>query len=94
MDELKLCPFCGGKGRHNKGNRDGYEDWQDDPDAYAHWIVCRSCAATGGWSKSETGAVRMWNLRPEAFKLLIGPGRNQITTVPPLVSPAKELSWK
>ncbi len=65
MGELQPCPFCAGKGYCSNKIRDGYENYQDDPDAYAHWVICNSCAATGGWSKSKSGAARMWNLRPK-----------------------------
>lgn len=58
---MKACPFCGGEPLPNKTLRDGCKD--GEPDAYAHYVVCRSCAATGGWAKSEAGAVRCWNMR-------------------------------
>jgi hypothetical protein len=63
-DEGKRCPFCGGEPIPSKALRDGYENYQDDPDAWARFIVCRSCGAQGGWCKSsEAGAWRLWNMR-------------------------------
>ncbi len=44
--------------------RSGYENDTDDVDAYAYALCCRSCGTVGGWSKSETGAVRCWHMRP------------------------------
>ena len=64
-EELRPCPFCGGKGEVDSKLRDGYKDFLKDPDANAYFVVCRSCAADGPWSKSESGARRMWNMRVE-----------------------------
>lgn len=66
---LAPCPFCGGTGAAlalDKVLRDGYDKHPDDPDAYAYSIRCLSCAATGGWAKQASGAVRWWNMRVEA----------------------------
>lgn len=53
------CPFCGGRAELRKQLRDGHE-----PDAIeAHAYVCDSCACVGGWGKSETSALRLWNMR-------------------------------
>ncbi len=60
---LLPCPFCGGKGTPDKLLRDGYDDCKDDPDAYAHFIRCVSCAATGGWGKSASSGAGKWNMR-------------------------------
>lgn len=60
---LLPCPFCGGLGRRRRVLRDGYEHFQNDRDAWAHYVVCRSCAAQGGWAKSVSGAARWWNMR-------------------------------
>lgn len=59
---LLPCPFCGGVGHHERELRNGCED--GEPDAWAYTIRCYSCAATGGWTKSnEFGAARRWNMR-------------------------------
>jgi len=67
MDNLKSavksCRFCGGEGILDKVLRAGYQDCQDDPDAFAHFVRCRSCAADGGWGKSVGRAIRLWNMR-------------------------------
>jgi Lar family restriction alleviation protein len=52
------CPFCGGSSRLCSSLRDGHDD------ARAFYYTCDSCAAVGGWAKSETAAIRMWNMRP------------------------------
>ncbi len=63
-DKLLPCPFCGGDAAMpRKVLRDGYENFRDDPDAYAHSVACHACAAEGGWAKSESGARRWWNTR-------------------------------
>ncbi|XHX78975.1 MAG: Lar family restriction alleviation protein [Stenomitos frigidus ULC029] len=63
-DILLPCPFCGGQPLIEKTLRSGYENCADDIDAYAYAMRCQSCATLGGWSKSESGAVRCWNMRP------------------------------
>ena len=62
---LSACPFCGGWGRQSKVLRDGYDKWKDDPEgeAWAHFVVCNSCSAQGGWAKTPGNAVRLWNAR-------------------------------
>ncbi len=62
-EKLQPCPFCSGEGVPDKTLRDGYQNCQDDPAAYAHFIICRSCAAQGGWAKNPAGAIRWWNMR-------------------------------
>ena len=58
------CPFCGGDQSYlGKVLREGYEASKNDPDAHAFTVVCCSCAAESGWSKSQTGAVKNWNMR-------------------------------
>ena len=68
-NELKSCPFCGGKALSNpvKVLRNGYEGYKKDPDAYAYYITCIACASTGGWSKGESGAILLWNMRDMTF---------------------------
>lgn len=57
------CPFCDGDWILEKHLRDGYGENADDPDAFAYFVRCISCAAQGGWAKSENGAFHLWNLR-------------------------------
>jgi hypothetical protein len=58
----KLCPFCGGVGDPLSRLREGHH--VDDPEAFCHFIACRSCAAEGPWCKSgESGAWKGWNQR-------------------------------
>ena len=61
---LLPCPFCGHTGPvPDKKMRDGYADYPDDPDAFAHFIRCVGCATEGPWHKSAGSAVRAWNMR-------------------------------
>ncbi len=64
------CPFCGGEGIPSKDLRDGCLD--GEPDAYAHYVRCRSCAAQGGWTKTPGNAVRLWNTRQAVQETLQG----------------------
>lgn len=64
MNELLPCPFCDGEPLIDSTVREGYERRRDDPDANAWFVRCRSCAAQGGWAKTESGARRWWNMRP------------------------------
>ena len=61
--ELLDCPFCKGEMIANADLRDGYADCPNDPDAFAYYYRCRSCAATSGWSKTKSGAIRYLNMR-------------------------------
>jgi len=56
--DIKNCPFCGGEPIKNEGKADN--------GAERYWISCRSCAAHGGWGKTETLAIGWWNMRDEA----------------------------
>ena len=55
------CPFCGGCAELHEQLRG--DQAPGDADARAYFYVCGSCAAVGGWGKSEGTALRMWNLR-------------------------------
>lgn len=57
-DELKPCPFCGGKAR--------VEDDQNPtirfvPDYY--WVLCMKCGAASEYMKREKAAIKRWNRR-------------------------------
>jgi len=72
-EELKACPFCGGKRLMvDQTVRDGYAAYLyvNDPDAIAYDVRCLSCAATGGWARSEAVARRHWNTRSTEDALL------------------------
>jgi Lar family restriction alleviation protein len=60
---MEKCPHCGGEPTVDKALRDGYRGMEDDPDAWAFFVICKSCAGQGGWVKNESGAIRMWNMR-------------------------------
>ena len=67
-EQLKPCPFCGGAAYRERVVRKGYENDLNDADAWAFFIARISCAAQGGWAKSESGAVRWWNMRTDEVK--------------------------
>lgn len=89
LEELLPCPFCGGGAVEHSVLRDGYDKWPDDPDARAHSVRCRSCAAEGGWAKSASGARRWWNSRVAALR---APAAGSSETLDAFGSPASQ--WR
>lgn len=63
MPDLR-CAYCDGILKEEATLREGYENCKDDPDAYAYYFSCVSCAGTTGWSKTKAGAVRIARMRP------------------------------
>lgn len=61
MSDLFPCPFDGGEAIPDRELRYGCQD--GDPDAWAYYIRCRTCAAEGPWKKTPSGADRAWNMR-------------------------------
>ena len=57
-EALKPCPFCGGQARKQ---RTTLEIGNIKEPRY--FVSCISCAAEGGWAKTEGGAVRNWEMR-------------------------------
>lgn len=58
-EQLKPCPFCGGKGEIHQAPinfRLGIED-------EVYWVQCRNCFAKAGNSYSEEKAISGWNRR-------------------------------
>jgi Lar family restriction alleviation protein len=60
---MLLCPFCGGEPVIDKQLIDEGSTSSEDPDAFAYFVVCRSCAAKGGWAKTAAAGNRLWNMR-------------------------------
>lgn len=60
MEELKLCPFCGGKAFVG-------EDETPSNNTVSYGVVCRRCAAIGPVAFTEAGAVQKWNRRIVLF---------------------------
>lgn len=52
MEDLKPCPFCGGKG-----------SLDHHADSHIYVIVCTECEAEGSWTDSEEKAIANWNKR-------------------------------
>lgn len=62
MDELKPCPFCGGKASINFDS-EAIVDSQG-----RHWaynVVCDKCCATSGLAYSIEMAIEAWNKRAD-----------------------------
>ncbi len=61
MADPRPCPFCGStRVQVQTGECRGAVS--DEP-RLEYWITCFGCAAEGPWSRTEAGAVRMWNMR-------------------------------
>ena len=52
MNELKPCPFCGGKAK-----------LQGDESKYGCFVVCTNCYAEMDYSETEVKAIEAWNKR-------------------------------
>jgi Lar family restriction alleviation protein len=67
MDELKPCPFCGGKVVYSDESDDPY--WRPsfyDPDSRGNkhrTIYCESCSAQIDVYETEEQATKAWNNR-------------------------------
>ena len=51
MNELKLCPFCGGKAKCRENS------------AFGHYIYCTKCNTTSDFYASSAAATKVWNRR-------------------------------
>lgn len=60
MEQLKPCPFCGGKASLNI-DPDGTVDTEGR--RWAFTIVCNKCAATAGLHWLVQNAIEAWNRR-------------------------------
>lgn len=55
-DELKACPFCGGKCELNSNEMGAAREiW--------YFVWCPKCLITGGLRKSSNDALEFWNKR-------------------------------
>ena len=59
-DELKKCPFCGGKAMLLK-----WDEYMATDNVFQSFAVrCRECGAfIDSWKKTEEEAARAWNRR-------------------------------
>lgn len=59
MDELKLCPCCGGKAKVLH-----YETYTIDfASMYKHYAICLKCKANTDLKASIEDAIEAWNRR-------------------------------
>ena len=54
MNELKPCPFCGGKAIIEHTHLCNRKRTQ---------VVCQKCGATNGYCGTESTAIKKWNRR-------------------------------
>lgn len=55
MDELKSCPFCGGKAKIR-----GEKYWRP---RVSRNVICTKCFSCSGWFDTEEEAVEAWDRR-------------------------------
>lgn len=71
MDELKPCPFCGGKNIGIDGKNDGFALRGESGILNSFLfetkfsVYCKSCNARSGEYRSSGAAIRHWNTRYE-----------------------------
>jgi Lar family restriction alleviation protein len=63
----KPCPFCGGEAEIASIE---HEPRLVDDLTTKFFYTCRSCACAGPWTRSETAALKSWNMRVDATDLL------------------------
>jgi len=61
MEELKPCPFCGGKAKMMYAYR-GYDEMMY---AYQCWARCKKCGAEMAGAMLKSNAIKRWNRRVE-----------------------------
>ncbi len=57
-EELKLCPFCGGRPELDHLSADSMEPFDDD-----YYVSCTKCEVQQIANYSETDAIARWNKR-------------------------------
>lgn len=71
-EELKSCPFCGGKSQFSRVKYPEHQDpiaWFADgsPAIVAHYVNCQMCGANNrgiaGGYQTQTQAAEKWNTR-------------------------------
>ena len=53
-EELKPCPFCGGKAKIKK-----------DDEGNHFYVLCKKCGTKSISTANETEAIDLWNMRPD-----------------------------
>lgn len=57
MNELRPCPFCGGKAHIMRGG---------------HWIACEDCQSESGYCSTKEEAIEAWNRRVDNAAMCAG----------------------
>lgn len=60
--QIKHCPFCGS---NQVKIGESYQHTFDGPIIHQHRVYCCTCGASGGYQRSESAAVDVWNKRAE-----------------------------
>lgn len=60
MEELKRCPFCGGKAETVGGKTE----------EEVAWVYCKQCYAESGTYKTKALAIQAWNRRTNEWLIL------------------------
>lgn len=63
MEELKRCPFCGGRAKINSRKMFYQFPFSRKPNVGLYWGECQTCFADGQASWTIEGAIRNWNRR-------------------------------
>ena len=64
-NELKRCPFCGGKAYYRAGSEPiCVDDMTVCPDMTMHFVMCEDCSAVVS-DVSKIGAITLWNMRQD-----------------------------
>ena len=63
-EEIKPCPFCGGKAEMTCDDAAGYMGYTSD-----YYVSCKKCGATGKYEKSKAKAITAWNKRTSDFSV-------------------------
>lgn len=55
-EQLKTCPFCGGKAETEAV-------WDNETEKEWYYVHCKSCYAATDWYDTEQYAIDLWNKR-------------------------------
>ena len=62
MEEIRVCPFCGGKAQtFSFGNDDLVQNTKHE--YFVHIVCCMLCNSRTGYHNSRDKAINTWNKR-------------------------------